>query len=1397
MAVDHIDPRSSPSPHAKGLRSDKNAQMAFSLAAVMILLVSTISVALITADSSRMRSNGSNSTSIDEMEAGLNEASAKVEETAYLVARTILNGTDVTDQKVVQSMFQNDLNRTLNDLFPWAKGQYTITLTGHDISLAILAMDQGAISAPSSFNYGGEMSAFYRLTGIAYLNISHEGDYLAKDYRMERDIFMPQPLLQGVWNDFSSAMDGGNSQLWRCVRYELTSLLQFRILRSPDLTTGSLQTNSMLDSDDIENAIVMALILQEVQSFHAYDPDLMGLFHISAGEDVDPERIISLLNSTGQADPADLFLTLYGMNRFNVNGLLAQTLYASADLIALRFLDYFQVMDILNDCERLIDTGIIVAQDIISLLLGQDINGKNARNWIENKFRSAGIVEAEYRYLWDGPIDWIVDIKPHNFKVINETGGEVELILQGTEIIDLTTLDLLESSFWKESYCDYQRAADQLSGSLSALVRSISFNIANQADLPDIALTLDPFDGIAPIEELRAKVGAVIESNVGWIDKVMGRFSTVPAPDPMGLEILKETREKKDSLFEVERVMKEAIDQLALSLYEGAVTSSTDMMSAPHELNLQSIENEIRTSDAWGIFSDLNVNLERDIGREDQLLDRALVNDQGPGRDFFTDCIEKLGAGIILQVPNLESWLGHNTNEVLDSVSMSMMVRGDIVSIALAGDDGFTLVNSQGKELRISIFPETHVNDNWTILVHDPVYLSSGPSNPNLHITDIGNSSMAPFHQCWDISVQAGLSIRLNVRDSTIPMLTSSDYFGSCVITSSGRLNAVSGWPMLNVDYRASNTLTQDALNLLRSLWNGVCGIFQTVGNTIAQLFDFLDRISSSLYNVYSTVLNTICDALSSTVDLIKYFANDVLVGGLGRAIELLTNSQEVRLISTDWMGAHLTIDLNQGDLVLAGARNVVKLTFGYHIGDSTISITGRIMKGVNSDYFLMFNASLRSDKMWFGAVIDPLMMSYPHFVEIKGFLNGQYVEICMPEVVRYQQVSMSLADIPGLREVISNIPLPVPGIKAQINAGMYLKFASYSVEQPVINEFELNPKGKDAGNEWVEIFNPSDSAISLSGWTLETTRGTKRIDELGDILLMPHARTVYQFPSLALDNGDLRKFPDADSVVLRDPCGRRIDSGPFVTDFKNDGRTWQRSYDGSDSWEFRSGTRGQTNSPSIWRYADMESVRSLLSDIIGGSGETLRSTGLTLEGLGYSIESSLNMALDRLVKELAGSIVEAGIFFEVTFVDETGSIGIGMKAALVIDGSILEEAWHWACESIRDMLRDPLSAHPSIGTSFKVMIMENVWFNFGTFCKISPPDLLSQATDLKVKASTNIKVNLASFGPLLGKDLGRSKLVAGICLSGLPGSSLPAHLGVRGDLMVDVWLLRMTIATT
>ena len=131
-----------------------------------------------------------------------------------------------------------------------------------------------------------------------------------------------------------------------------------------------------------------------------------------------------------------------------------------------------------------------------------------------------------------------------------------------------------------------------------------------------------------------------------------------------------------------------------------------------------------------------------------------------------------------------------------------------------------------------------------------------------------------------------------------------------------------------------------------------------------------------------------------------------------------------------------------------------------------------------------------------------------------------------------------------------------------------------------VINEIEINPAGFDTGNEWVELYNPTDEAIDLQDWQISYTyRGPEaQVIATESTLIKPGEYFVYTYSGLRLTNAT------PGIVRLIDPEGTVIDQTSPFKDEDNDEKTWQRFPDGGDPlwpdlWLFIPATQGRSNS--------------------------------------------------------------------------------------------------------------------------------------------------------------------------------------------------------------------------
>ena len=141
----------------------------------------------------------------------------------------------------------------------------------------------------------------------------------------------------------------------------------------------------------------------------------------------------------------------------------------------------------------------------------------------------------------------------------------------------------------------------------------------------------------------------------------------------------------------------------------------------------------------------------------------------------------------------------------------------------------------------------------------------------------------------------------------------------------------------------------------------------------------------------------------------------------------------------------------------------------------------------------------------------------------------------------------------------------------AGISAPAYAQSIS---EHVVINEVDTNPFGDDSQSisEWVELYNPTDSDVDLSGWKIASTTVLKKT------LTIPDGTTIGSDKLLKFTYEKIWFTDSHESVELRNSVDEVIDKTPFISDLENDFFSWQRSYDGHSNWEFSLASAGGSN---------------------------------------------------------------------------------------------------------------------------------------------------------------------------------------------------------------------------
>jgi endonuclease YncB( thermonuclease family) len=132
---------------------------------------------------------------------------------------------------------------------------------------------------------------------------------------------------------------------------------------------------------------------------------------------------------------------------------------------------------------------------------------------------------------------------------------------------------------------------------------------------------------------------------------------------------------------------------------------------------------------------------------------------------------------------------------------------------------------------------------------------------------------------------------------------------------------------------------------------------------------------------------------------------------------------------------------------------------------------------------------------------------------------------------------------------------------------------SSVNTTSIMINEVELNPQGSDAGQEWIELYNPANVEANISGFEIRTSFKSATVELPEGAEIDANGTYIVELDSQMLSN-------TAESIVLVDTSGEEIDRTPPFVDKNNDNRTWQRIPDGFNEWQFAAGTRDELNDP-------------------------------------------------------------------------------------------------------------------------------------------------------------------------------------------------------------------------
>ena len=1370
---------------------DRRAQMPFSLIAIVLIIVSSLSAALIADLRESSQEAGLTLDEIKRMDEMSLDARDQVQEMAWQSLLSACAG-DPLNESVMSSRFQMELEGRMTSVFPVSRSGMVVDVNASGVRLSFvrLPLDQDLAGERFTDKY---VPAYVGLAGSVMVNVSSDNGDLGRDYPVEDLGKVPWPLLNDRMKGFETAVSDGLGDLTSMVNYMLESLAAYRAVQGwGSVIVGERSISQMMTDRDLINAIDLGLIVLQMKHFRQAAP-CYGM----STDTLDGEGcwcyVEKELEGGGIVDPADIFLGLYGYDELDWRKVFSQALNSAAERLTLRWMECVGLIKMVELAEKAGEAVYSFANELIDRVFDVNMAEENFREWLEGVFEKAGIPDTLYRYLGSGVPDGSIMVEDMTLELLDVEGEGVPISLGGPVTLDIPQTDVLAWEGWAEFHEQYKKGTLEILDAIRREIAAVAEQISRSMFLPSGELALDPRDGISFLDEMKASLSVALENKDAWIRAAMvASESDVMTADPLAEATRAEFLENRDVILQRQGALEVMVTNAAEQLLSTALSGLEDR-EIPWEENLMLLEGHIASDATWGVQGSIEWTFDEHAQFLEDYFMAGLSHGSSTGKlsSWMADVVARTGdpyAGI-------SAVISDDVSQMLSEMSNGIRLRGNQMEISIPTSPHFSLLGPDGRSYKESLrvelsYPNQGSRDAWisSSIIDPRDHQGSSGVAVQTHDTDVLDAKAASYQSVWKVVFSGQIAVSLT-PGGEIGGVLPARLDKQADLRSNLSVAVLTGHALMGVSYINMNTLGQQLSEIVDSLLRPLQEGLGTLTSHLREVYRLLRGTLAALIEMGRNALETLSAMLSSLVEELQDFIRSAMAVVESKAARLLLGILGERSATLSFLGVDMTVKLRPKDLEYREVGVPASISLAFKTGECRIDVTTRLIKG-QGNLSLLTNASLRGEDWSVSAVIDPFMDIFRHMVEVRGLVDGACVELVMPEVVSYRKVSFSLSDIPGVGAILSNIPLPIPGLKGSVNAGVYIKVLEGRTDQVVINEYELNPPGEDAGREWVELYNPTAEVVDITGWTIETRHGVQGLGTLGGVM-MPRTRLVYQFPEQALDNiGE--GFPFEESLVLRDDRGRRVDSAPFSTDCWNDERTWQRAKDGADRWEFKSGSKGSSNGRDLFTVLDLDTVEQVYFAAVTESLYQLSSGNLSMEALALTIETALLRMLERLTSNILDKEVVAGLFVEVAVAEATSTARSGMRMEVI-----------WRCGTLRDALHDladsARSLTLSLGNPFQAYLdglpsANGIWLGMSAFGAVGVPRMMSApGYSTEVRYQSSVAVDLGVLAKVFGLRASGWSMEAGVKITGVPATAVPVFKAPYGTTL-DIWLCKVTV---
>jgi hypothetical protein len=1309
------------------------------------------------------------------------------------------------------------------------------------------SMDYEKQAAPSEEDLGERtVNPYYVAVGNFTVKVSSGNLVLVKQSSFLRPVISALPFLESKLRAFESASEGELSDLGGLVSYMLTTLAQLRVLEGYGQPMYSgLDSEGIMTEEDVHRAVGVSLLLEQARLFRSIDESFAAeVAAVCGGGDIGVSAIMS--EKCRSLDPSELFLWFLGKTRLEVDSetIVAQAVYGLGDQLFVKIMEYMGwlgAMDAVKDVLDFLDDKL---DSLVAYLTGEDKAHSAVVSWLTRTLEVVGADPSTYSRLYSGDCDFWLSV-PENQYYVEDAAGDLYPVWVGnvTVAVDVPQYDLMMTEAWSEFYDSFKECQSSFTSLMQDSMSRLAFDLAAAARLEIDSVFVDPADGKSLFEALASGAGDVeIVLDPEAISREWRSLPFFSAQYELSRRFWTFVGDNSETLAQADGLLSAVWSDVSSSIVSSARYTYIPDLAVPVEEQIEDLVRfDVEHDMEWGVgataasvLSSLSkLQLERlrylvnsSVARLDDGFAGPAVDSVASLLIFGSEEFEGLGAFAerVLQQMSAQVLSQRELSSFKESVEMclgsdfefwdgdreSAELSGRILQESVAasvpgGYPGFQTVPYEpdlGYGSLEALFP----TDSILIQVQRPwQYDRSDSSYPNIHLTSMANSSATPYTTQWRVSVLGMIEVDIESDNSAVLSAYSDDGPSSArqvKIQLSFPVVVHSAWPVYGVEYNPSNTILSDAVAAARKfcdmVWDKLEPVFGWVKSGLERIYRFVTDVFEVLTSYATKIIKVVSAVMQRVVETLQEFVQKIANSALAKAVKAfvdITGRIELRI---SLFGFTIIIQTLVPDLIYRTGNDMLRIIVCTDRFGPSMSFGVRVARLSDGSWDVLANGTIVLKKVTVEVRIDPLMHIMRRFVEVHCTGRSWAMDLTMPEVEPYELAEVSTAKIPGVGAFLSNIPIPVLGLSASVEAGLRLKYSPPFPSDIVVNEFESNPRGEDSGREWVELYNPLAEPRCVDGWSVATVHGRNTAVQIKGTI-PANGLLVVSFPETSIDNGvPDDPFNDGDAIVLLDPAGATVDITPLLKDTVNDERTVQRSWDGGPRWVFELGSKGGSNGAPVLLATSDFIAKALFEAFKQAFMQTqLQEVTASLDFLVLFMKRVIINFIENLLSLVKEIVHEITLYIKVLVGDASGSAGVGFRASFVITGDAIVEILRWLIFSLATFIVNlGRASNPIAYPTFPASFFSGLYLRFELLFEVSLPKMIRLlgavgSLDRRFSCAIAIAPNIPALGKIVGRNWGNWAVEFGVYLEGVPREFAMGFLTKDTGDLIDFWIVK------